>query len=77
MHAMLSDEKERIPFVKIIDPINKNVEDWMTEVEKMMKCSVRHCFHESILDYPQKKRTEWVAAHPGMCILNGSQTIWT
>ena len=30
---MYSAEGEKIDFVKIIDPNNKNVEDWMNEVE--------------------------------------------
>ena len=34
---MLSAEKERICFDRIIDPKGKNVEDWMTEVEEQMK----------------------------------------
>lgn len=33
IHAMYSAEGEKIDFVKIIDPNNKNVEDWMNEVE--------------------------------------------
>jgi len=33
MHAMFSAEGEKINFVKIIDPVSKNVEDWMNEVE--------------------------------------------
>lgn len=77
MHAMYSAEQEKIDFVTEIDPVNKNVEDWMTEVEKMMKCSVRHALKHSIDDYLTRKRTEWVNAHPGMCVLNGSQIVWT
>lgn len=38
---MYSGENEKVKFVKPIDPINKNVEDWMGEVEDMMKASVR------------------------------------
>jgi len=38
---MYSAEKENIPFVKPIDPNRKNVEDWMGELELMMKKSVR------------------------------------
>jgi len=34
---MYSGENERIKFVKVVDPINKNVEDWMGEVEDQMK----------------------------------------
>jgi dynein heavy chain len=45
IHAMFSAEKERIPFVKMIDPVKKPVEDWMGEVEKMMKNSIRHQMH--------------------------------
>ena len=30
---MFSGEGERVPFVKIIDPVVKNVEDWMGDVE--------------------------------------------
>lgn len=39
---MFSAEKERVPFVKPLDPVNKNVEDWMGELEDMMKSSVRN-----------------------------------
>lgn len=38
---MFSAEKERIAFVKPVNPNHKNVEDWMGEVENMMKSSVR------------------------------------
>ena len=39
--AMFSAEKEKIGFVKAVDPNKKNVEDWMGELERMMKNSVR------------------------------------
>jgi len=41
IHAMFSAEKEKVGFSAIVDPIGKNVEDWMGEVEDMMKQSVR------------------------------------
>jgi dynein heavy chain len=65
MHAMFSAEKERVDFVKVLDPNGKNVEDWMNEVEEMMCLSVRHSLMNSITDYPQQKRTEWTKRHPG------------
>ncbi|KAL4464296.1 hypothetical protein ABPG72_011341 [Tetrahymena utriculariae] len=77
MHAMFSAEKEKVPFVKYIDPINKNVEDWMNEVEEMMKESVKSCLLKSVKDYYTKPRDQWVLNHPGQCILNGSQIVWT
>ena len=33
IHAMFSGEGEKVPFVKIIDPVARNVEDWMGELE--------------------------------------------
>lgn len=75
--AMYSGEGERVNFTKPIDPVNKNVEDWMNEVEEMMKRSVRQALHNCVLDYPvvneqykvspnaKKNRVEWVKSHPG------------
>lgn len=65
MHAMFSAEKEKVPFTRYIDPINKNVEDWMNEVEDMMKESVRTCLLKSVTDYALKPREKWVLCHPG------------
>lgn len=48
IHAMFSAEKERVPFTKPVDPNNKNVEDWMGELEDMMKASVRQVVFNSI-----------------------------
>jgi len=39
---MFSVEKERVNFVKQVDPNNKSVEDWMGEVESMMMTSIRY-----------------------------------
>lgn len=70
---MFSAEKEEIPFNEVLDPRNKNVEDWMTELEKMMKCSVRYRLKDAVDDYHKaEKRTVWVNSHAGMCVLNGS-----
>jgi len=49
--AMMSGEGEKIDFVKKIDPKERNVENWMGDVEKMMITSVRHVLLESIKDY--------------------------
>jgi dynein heavy chain len=74
---MLSAEKERIPFDKVIDPKGKNVEDWMTEVEEQMKLSVRTVLLQAIRDYKTMKREDWILEHAGQCVLNGSQVHWT
>lgn len=57
---MFSAEGEKIKFVKVLDPNKKNVEDWMGEVEDMMKQSVRGALINSVTDYPNKLRHEWV-----------------
>jgi dynein heavy chain len=77
IHAMFSAEKERISFVKFVDPVRKNVEDWMGEVERMMKLSIRNEIQRCILDYTTQSRVDWVRQHPGQCVLNGSQAHWT
>ena len=72
IHAMFSAEGEKIDYVKVLDPNKKNVEDWMGEVEDMMKLSVRAALLKSINDYSIRPRHEWVLKHPGQCVLNGS-----
>jgi len=69
---MFSAENEKVPFVKIVDPNNKNVEDWMTDVEDQMKKSVRAALLRAVADYEKQKRTLWVTMHPGQTVLNGS-----
>jgi len=65
IHAMFSAENERVGFVKPLDPNNKNVEDWMGELEDMMKASVRNEVFVSIKDYPKPSRCDWVLCHTG------------
>lgn len=45
---MFSAENERVAFAKAVDPVNKNVEDWMGELEEMMKLSVRQVLFNSV-----------------------------
>jgi dynein heavy chain len=77
IHAMMSGEGEKVDFLLKVDPKDRNVEFWMGDVEKMMITSVRHALLKSIEDYPTRPRIEWVLAHPGQCVLNGSQLHWT
>jgi dynein heavy chain len=57
---MFSAEKEKVNFVKLVDPNKKPVEEWMGEVEDMMMKSIRHTLLSSVEDYAKKPRTEWV-----------------
>lgn len=74
---MFSGEGEEVKFVKPVDPNKKNVEDWMGELENMMKKSVRNVLLRSVANYVEVPRKEWVLNHPGQCVLNGSQVHWT
>ena len=38
---MLSVEKEKIDFIKVIDPNMKQVEDWMNDVECGMVATIK------------------------------------
>ena len=43
----------------------------------MMIASVRHVLLKSVQLYKDTPRTTWVISHPGQCVLNGSQIMWT
>ena len=75
--SMKSAEKEVVNFVKHVDPNKKNVEDWMGELENMMRLSVRDAMLKAVEDYTKRDRPEWAVSHPGQVILNGSQIVWT
>jgi dynein heavy chain len=70
--AMISAEKERVDFVKVVD-VNEgdkkgNVEKWLLEVESVMQKTLFHICKQSIKD-TGVKRTEWVKRWPGQIIL--------
>lgn len=75
--SMKSAEKEEVMFVKHVDPNKKNVEDWMGELENMMRQSVRQSMLNAVEDYSKQKRSQWAVSHCGQVILNGSQIVWT
>ena len=45
---MFSAEGEKVGFVKPVDPVDKGVEFWMGDVERMMQTSVRDVLLNSI-----------------------------
>ncbi|XP_032892704.1 dynein heavy chain 1, axonemal [Amblyraja radiata] len=73
---MYSAEGEEIKLFKNIYPTG-NVEDWLLEVEKMMKASVKDNIRRSLKTYPETLRTEWVLIWPGQVVIAGCQTFWT
>jgi dynein heavy chain len=51
--AMISAEGESVAMENPVNPNGKNVEHWMTEVEDMMRISIRAVMFKAIQDYTQ------------------------
>ena len=77
MVAMMSVEGEKIDFLRKVDPVGKNVEFWMGDVERQMIASVRHIFEQGLTDYGEQERNHWIITHAGQIVLNASQVVWT
>ena len=77
--AMVSVEKEKVPFKSIIDT-NKargSVEKWLLEVEERMFSSIHQQTQLGLEDYAGKERHEWVLQWPGMVVLVVTGMFWT
>lgn len=74
---IISPEGEEIILNSLVDPVEKNVEHWMLELEGLMRDSVRHVMLSAIEDYAVTARPKWMQKWAGMCVLNGSQLHWT
>ena len=73
---MFSAEGEEIDFRQNIYPVG-NVEDWMLEIERIMRETMRQIICDSLEDYKTTKRTAWVLKWPGQIVIAGCQTYWT
>ncbi|XP_034961986.1 dynein axonemal heavy chain 1 isoform X2 [Zootoca vivipara] len=73
---MYSAEGEEVKLFSPIYPTG-NVEDWLLEVERIMRASVRDNIERSIKVYPKTPRTTWVLDWPGQVTIAGCQTFWT
>lgn len=54
-----------------------SVENWLSEVERKMKESVREQAKLALEDYQTKARSQWVQCWPAMVVLAGSSIYWT
>ncbi|XP_019627758.1 PREDICTED: dynein heavy chain 1, axonemal-like isoform X2 [Branchiostoma belcheri] len=73
---MFSMEGECVPMSEKLYPTG-NVEDWLLEVERVMRESLRTIIGWSLAVYPDTKRTEWVLDWPGQIVIAGCQTFWS
>lgn len=67
---MRSSEGEEIELVEVISTTKAKgqVEKWLLELESIMKKSVHMKVKESIDNYPDVVRHEWVLQWPGQCV---------
>ncbi|XP_032988956.1 dynein axonemal heavy chain 1 isoform X1 [Rhinolophus ferrumequinum] len=73
---MYSAEGEEVQLSFSIYP-SDNVENWLREVERSMKTSIRDIIERAIKTYPTMPRTQWVLNWPGQVTIAGCQTYWT
>lgn len=74
--AMISPEGERVPFLKTIKA-RGNVETWLSSVEEAMIAVLRKMIKNSIFDYDEARRSDWVRDHFGQVVLTANQVLWT
>ena len=78
---MISSEGETVQLLTGVDPnapkAKGNVEVWFTDLQKMMRLTVKDVFKASIADYAASPRAKWVLSWPGQVVLNVSQLYWT
>ncbi|XP_074517159.1 dynein axonemal heavy chain 1 [Sebastes fasciatus] len=73
---MYSGEGEEVKLSLPVWPTG-NVEDWLKDVEKSMKATLRDNIDRSLKVYPEQPRTEWVLSWPGQVVIAGCQVFWT
>ncbi|KAL3318377.1 Dynein heavy chain 1, axonemal [Cichlidogyrus casuarinus] len=74
--AMFSGEGEMIPYEKTTYPTG-NVEEWMLEIENLMRYSLRNIIAKALAAYKCVKREQWVLEWPGQVVIAVCQTYWT
>ncbi|TKS70983.1 Dynein heavy chain 1, axonemal [Collichthys lucidus] len=73
---MYSGEGEEVKLFLPVLPTG-NVEDWLRDVEKSMKATLRDNIDRSVKVYPEQPRAEWVLSWPGQVVIAGCQVFWT
>lgn len=76
--TMISREGERIELSEIINPTRSNnaVEVWLLQLESVMRSTTKHVTEKSMIDYPNKSRTQWILQWPGQLVLMLSVLYW-
>lgn len=75
--AIYSRLDEELKFEKNLRVVDVNVEAWMLNLEKETFTTVRRYMENSVKDYEEKPRQEWVKYHPGQIVMAVNQIMWT
>jgi dynein heavy chain len=75
IYGIISPEAEYVTMGKNLKARGE-VENWLMAVEKRMVESLRSLSKESVVDYTQRPRKEWVKDHAGQIIITTSQIYW-
>ncbi|XP_011502202.1 PREDICTED: dynein heavy chain 3, axonemal [Ceratosolen solmsi marchali] len=77
--GMMSEEEEYVPFSGKIYPVDAKgmVEKWLSQVEQLMKTSLKEIVQDSVIAYFDTIREEWIVSWPGQIVLCASQIHWT
>ncbi|XP_054472107.1 dynein axonemal heavy chain 1 [Anoplopoma fimbria] len=73
---MYSGEGEEVKLSIPVWPTG-NVENWLRDVERSMKATLRDNIDRSLKVYPEQPRVEWVLSWPGQVVIAGCQVFWT
>eukprot|EP00670_Eutreptiella_braarudii_P009176 CAMPEP_0174308690 /NCGR_PEP_ID=MMETSP0810-20121108/1920_1 /TAXON_ID=73025 ORGANISM="Eutreptiella gymnastica-like, Strain CCMP1594" /NCGR_SAMPLE_ID=MMETSP0810 /ASSEMBLY_ACC=CAM_ASM_000659 /LENGTH=1420 /DNA_ID=CAMNT_0015416091 /DNA_START=64 /DNA_END=4323 /DNA_ORIENTATION=- len=73
---MVSGMGEDIPLKEKLLP-RKNVENWLGDIETMMRRTIREQIEIGIKECPNYSRRDFVMKFPGQIIVVASQTFWT
>jgi dynein heavy chain len=76
IHSMKSGEGEVVPFAEALT-VKGSVENWLSDVEKMMQRSILLVVRDSCVSYATVPRPEWVLQWQGQVVLAGTQHYWS
>jgi dynein heavy chain len=76
--GMVSGEGEEVAFLDHVFTTG-NTENWLCEIEKEMRHTVKDNLKEALASYPTDgiNRGEWLAAWPAQSVLTADQIMWT
>ena len=69
--------KECHEMIEVVFIRGRNVEQWMSNFEKVVFYTVRHYIEQCLIDYYKSPRKSWVDNHPGQSIMCVNQIGWT